>query len=192
MNDRALVQIVDLAMAGAERRSGEWIACRPGCTECCIGAFAISRLDAWRLRRGLADLEERDPERARRVLERARDWSLRLAPEFPGDAATGLLDESAEAQARFDEFAGEEPCPALDPQAGTCDLYASRPLTCRIFGPAVRLGEDAVGACELCYRGASDEEIAACAVTVDADALEAELAPGMSGGKTVVAFALLR
>jgi hypothetical protein len=37
-------------------------------------------------------------------------------------------------------------------------------MTCRLFGPAVRVEGGAVGACELCYQGASDEEIAECAV----------------------------
>ena len=191
MTDAELIQIVGLAVAAVEQRSGAWIACRPGCTDCCIGAFTISLPDASRLRRGLAELEERDPERARAVRDRARDWWRRLSPEFPGDASTGWLDESEEAEARFDGFAEEEPCPALDPRTGTCDLYTSRPLTCRVFGPAMRLGRDAVGACELCYRGATAEEVAACAAILDTDALEAELAPAMSGGKTVIAAALV-
>jgi Fe-S-cluster containining protein len=190
MNDAALIQIVDRAMAEAQCKSGAWIACRPGCAHCCIGAFPISRLDAWRLRCGLVELDDRDPGRAGRVRVRAREWSARQAPYFPGDAATGLLEETVEAEARFERFADHEPCPALDPDTGTCDLYAWRPLTCRTFGPAVRLGGGAVGACELCYRGATDEEIAACEVTVDVEALEAGLAPEMAGGKTVVAFAL--
>ena len=191
MNDAELIQIVDRAVAAAEQRSGPWIACRPGCMDCCIGAFAISLPDASRLRRGLAELEERDPERARAVRDRARDWWGRLSREFPGDTATGRLEESEEAEARFDGFAGEEPCPVLDPRTGTCDLYASRPLTCRVFGPAMRLGGDAVGACELCYQGAAAEEVAACAVALDTDALEAELEPAMGGGRTVIAAALL-
>jgi hypothetical protein len=62
--DRKLIQIVDAALANATRQSGEWLACRPGCTQCCIGAFAINQLDALRLRRGLAELEFRAPERA--------------------------------------------------------------------------------------------------------------------------------
>ena len=39
----------------------------------------------------------------------------RLAEDFPGDPATGLLDTSEEAEARFEDFANDEPCAALDP-----------------------------------------------------------------------------
>ena len=55
--DQTLIQIVDSALAEATRRSGRWLVCRPGCTQCCIGAFPINQLDALRLRRGLAELE---------------------------------------------------------------------------------------------------------------------------------------
>src|SRR5438270_7199002 len=91
--DQKLIQIVDSALADAERRSGEWLVCRPGCTQCCIGAFPINQLDALRLKRGLADLEKKEPARAVRVRERANEAAARLSPAFPGDAATGLLDE---------------------------------------------------------------------------------------------------
>jgi hypothetical protein len=69
-------------------------------------------------------------------------------------------------------------------------LYAARPVTCRIFGPAVRGRDGALGVCELCYEGASDEQIAACQVDVDPDNLEEELLAGDTR-QTIVAFALL-
>jgi len=77
--DQKLIQIVDAALADVTRRSGEWLACRPGCTQCCIGVFSINQLDAVRLRRGLADLTKRAPERAAQVRLRARESIARLA-----------------------------------------------------------------------------------------------------------------
>src|SRR5271170_264150 len=107
--DSALIQIVDTALADATRRSGEWLVCRPGCTQCCVGVFAINQLDALRLQRGLADLEKAEPQRAGRIRERARDSIQRLSAEFPGDPKTGVVDEGPEAEARFAEFANDEP-----------------------------------------------------------------------------------
>src|SRR5215467_10641663 len=52
VRDRKLIQIVDAALADTARRSGDWLVCRPGCTQCCLGAFAINQLDALRLQRG--------------------------------------------------------------------------------------------------------------------------------------------
>jgi len=194
--DRALIQIVDSALAEAARRSGTWLVCRPGCTQCCIGVFPINQLDALRLRQGLCDLERRAPERADRVRERAREAIVRLSADFPGDPASGLLDEGEEASQRFANFANDEPCPALDPETGNCELYESRPMTCRVFGPPVR-SEDGLGVCELCYHGASDEEIAACEMNPDPGDLEsalvkeAEEGTGIRGD-TIIAFCLVR
>lgn len=193
--DRKLLQIVDSATAEAERKSGAWLVCRAGCAECCMGAFPINQLDALRLRDGLAELRLSDPERAERVVTRARDAVARLRGEFPGDPVTGVLGESDADQERFESFADDEPCPALDPVTQTCDLYASRPMTCRLFGPAVRGEDGAVGACELCYHGASDSEIAACAVETDPDGAESALTEKLEAetgaqGSTIVAWCL--
>ena len=193
-NDQVLIQIVDAELADVTRRSGKWLVCRPGCTQCCIGVFSINQLDAARLRRGFADLEESAPERAARVRKRARESVKRLSPDFPGNPATGLLDESEEAEKRFAEFANEEVCPVLDPQTGMCELYESRPMTCRVFGPPVR-SEDGLGVCELCFKGATDKEIAACEMKPDSDHLESVLLQDLektSGlhGETIVAFCL--
>jgi Fe-S-cluster containining protein len=192
--DQKLIQIVDSALAEATRRSGVWLVCRPGCTLCCVGAFAINQLDAFRLRRGLTDLEKRAPERAARVRQRAHEAVARLSPEFPGDPVTGVLHEGEEAEQLFADFANDEPCPVLDPETGLCELYESRPMTCRVFGPPVR-SEDGLGVCELCFHGASDKEIAACEMKPDPDDLESLLLAELEErtgkrGSTIIAFCL--
>lgn len=192
--DQKLVQIIDTALADSARRSGEWLVCKLGCTQCCIGAFAINQLDAVRLQHGLAELERVDPARAARVRERAHASVTRLKEDFPGNPDTGILDESEEAVERFEDFANDEPCPVLDPLTGGCDLYASRPMTCRVFGPPVS-SEDGLGVCELCYQGATDEEIAACEMKPDPEGLETALLEELNRdgrrGQTIVAFALI-
>lgn len=195
-DDQQLIQIVDAALAEAARKSGEWLACRKGCTQCCYGPFPISQLDAARLRQGLSELDRSDTRRAQNVRERARAAVARLKPNFPGDAKTGMLDEGEDAEARFAEFADDEACPALDPVTGACDLYAARPMTCRTFGPPVRSGtEGALGVCELCYHGASDEQIAACEMVPDPENLEEKLLREVEhktgkSGSTIVAWVL--
>jgi Fe-S-cluster containining protein len=194
--DSRLVQIVDAAVADAARRAGPWLLCAPGCTQCCIGVFPISQLDAARLRTGLAALDVADPQRAAALRWRAQQSIARLVPDFPGDPQTGILDET---RTDVEDFANDEPCPALDPATGLCDLYAARPMICRVFGPPLRStdpdGNNGLGVCELCFVGAREEEIAASEVRLDSDALEsaliteAERTTGHSGN-TIVAFAL--
>jgi Fe-S-cluster containining protein len=194
--DQKLIQIVDAAFADAARRSGEWLLCKPGCSQCCHGVFAINQLDAARLKAGLAELTRSEPDRATRVRQRAAESLQRLRPHFPGDPGTGILHEGADADERFSDFANDEPCPALDPATGTCDMYSARPMTCRVFGPPLR-SEDGLGVCELCFHGASTKQIAACELIPDPDDLESrvlsrlESATGRSGS-TIVAECLAR
>ena len=196
MRDSELIQIVDAALADAARKAGQWLVCRPGCTQCCVGAFAINALDTARLRSGFFALEQSDAQRAHRVKTRAQDYLRRVSGDFPGDAATGVMDESEEARAQFESFANDEVCPVLDPDTGTCDLYAFRPMTCRVFGPPVRNDDGSLGVCELCFHGASDEQVAACEMKPDPQGLEdkivAEISEHGKRGHTIVAFALTK
>jgi len=166
--DRQLLASVAQAMAEAARLSGDWLVCRPGCTQCCLGAFDITPLDARRLRAGLAALKAIDPSRAKRVEARA------LA---------------------YDESIDDAACPALDPDTGWCDLYEARPITCRAFGPVTRTADGALAACELCYTGATDEQMAACEIQLDPQGIEGELLATLERagerGMTTVAHALL-
>ncbi len=70
-------------------------------------------------------------------------------------------------------------------------------MTCRIFGPPVRSGEEnGLGVCELCYQGATDEQIAACEMVPDPENLEEKLIAEIEKktgkrGETIVAFCLI-
>jgi Fe-S-cluster containining protein len=202
--DAELVHIMDAALADAAKRAGAWLACRPGCTQCCYGAFPINALDAERLRAGMAALRTTDPEVAETIETRARAWIAEFGTEFPGNSATGILGESERELEQFEDFANDAACPALNPETGLCDVYAWRPMTCRVFGPPVRMrpsdgglstetpgGSEALGCCELCFVGAGEAEIAACELSLPHE-LEARLVEKTGGtGETVVAFALL-
>jgi Fe-S-cluster containining protein len=195
--DSELLRRVDVALAAAARRAGEWLACRPGCAQCCQGAFAINSLDALRLSAGMEELRTSEPLVAAEIERRARAWIAEYGADFPGDPRTGLLGDSEAERERFEEFANEAVCPALDPATGLCQLYAWRPMTCRVFGPPIRMDAsaaegEALGHCELCFVGASTVEVAACEMEIPYEA-EARLLDEIAlWGETVVAFALLR
>jgi Fe-S-cluster containining protein len=137
-----------------------------------LGEFPITQLDAARLRRGLAEMGAREPQRAARVRRRVQQAVARQTP-----------------------MADDDPCAALDPETGTCDLYAARPITCRTFGPPVRCESGDLGVCELCFEGATDAQIAACEVEFDPQGLELEVLRELEEtagvcGETTVALAL--
>ena len=200
--DAELVQIMDASLVEAAGRAGSFLACRIGCTQCCYGAFAINALDIARLRAGIAELRATNPALAAEIESRTRAWLAEYGPDFPGDRISGVLGSSPEDQSRFEDFANDAACPALDPVTGRCDVYAWRPMTCRVFGPPVRAAfkdsAEGLGHCELCFIGATPEQVAACEMPVPHD-LEAELIKEAellndigSQAETVVAFALLQ
>jgi len=94
----------------------------------------------------------------------------------------------------FASFADDEPCPALDPDTGTCDLYEHRPMTCRVFGPPVRNEDGGIGICELCFDGATAQQIASCEMRPDPENLEESILNEMSSKfeTTIVAFVLAK
>jgi Fe-S-cluster containining protein len=198
--DRRLLAVVDGAMDEAARRSGDRQACRAGCADCCIGPFPTTALDAARLREGLSALAERDAGAASRVRARARASLDELTSDFPGDAATGVLadgDDEEPGRERFFARHGALPCPALDPASGLCELYAARPVSCRTFGPPMRIEGTDLPPCGLCFVGAAPAQIEAARTRLDPHALESPLVEEFerragAPGETLVAFALAR
>lgn len=195
--DGTLLRLVDGAFHRAAARAGEHLACRPGCSECCIGPFPVTALDAWRLSRGMDALEGRDPARARAVRRRAREAVDRLTPGFPGNPATGALSADLAAQDAYYARHGQLPCPALDPPSGRCDLYPARPLSCRSYGPPARFGDEKTEPCRLCFTGASPADVERCRMEPDPGDNEGRLLallgdPGVEPPETLIAFALAR
>lgn len=190
------IQIVDRAVADAYRRGGDNLICRPGCSQCCIGVFPIAHQDAFRLREGLALAS---PTVAAAIGQRTALSLARLDPWFPGDLATGILRDDYEDTLLFEEYANDEPCPVLNPETGTCDLYEHRPVLCRTFGPPMSTpgddGEVNLGTCELCFTHAFTAEIVAAQLdptlpdTQEAANLAFDKAHGLHGD-TLVAYAL--
>jgi len=175
---------------------GPWLACKPGCAECCVGPFPITRLDVRWLRRGLAELEATDPERAGEISARAADAVALLRPGFPGDSGTGRIAADESVLDRF--FAGHAAlaCPALDPASGRCELYAWRPVACRTYGPPLRYGNRKTEPCRLCFVGASADEVEWARREPDPRALEERILEGLGADpdeswETLIAFALV-
>jgi Fe-S-cluster containining protein len=191
--DRALLAAVHEALSQAQRALADRLDFGRGCPRCCYGPFPINVLDARRLRRGLAELSARAPERAAAVVRRARAQAERIAPAFPGSSAV-LNDDDDAVEAFCARFAAE-PCPVLDGATGRCELYAARPIACRTFGPPVHIGTQDLPTCDWCFSGTPEDAARATAV-VDAegreDALLTRIEDAGVRGDTVIALALAR
>ncbi|HKN86128.1 MAG TPA: YkgJ family cysteine cluster protein [Nitrospiraceae bacterium] len=124
----------------------ESLPCRPGCTRCCYGPFAITLLDQLELQQGLQALS---PPIQSDIHARAQSQMETMEEAFPRLRQSPYIDEWKERElddlvTRFSEL----PCPALDSD-GRCLVYTSRPLTCRMMGLPVESNGLVYGACEV-------------------------------------------
>ena len=128
---QALLERIDRWFEQAAERHPGVIPCRSGCSACCHGPFDISVADTLLLQEGLAlmppDARAQARERARGLLEMMQeiepDWQAPFDVRVLGDARFDALTDALAA----------EPCPLLD-EAGRCQVYAHRPLVCRLIG----------------------------------------------------------
>jgi Fe-S-cluster containining protein len=189
-----LLAVFAAAMAEAIRRGGQHLVCRAGCTDCCVGPFDITVLDAARLLEGLGELRRVDAVSAEEAVTAAvEQWEL-LKTRFPGDRETAELAEDEAARAELFAAFAHLPCPLLDSD-GRCRLYAHRPLSCRSFGYPALLGQELLDPCARNYATATREEIEAGRVDLDPSDLEGTLldaaaAAGLSTGETIVCAVL--
>jgi Fe-S-cluster containining protein len=113
------------------------VPCRVGCTACCHGPFDISPADAQDVHSAVSALptviREGVLERASVARERSAEFLPTWGPPWDADTLSeAMIDDLCESQATL-------PCPALDPDGGSCLIHEARPATCRLTG----LGLDA-------------------------------------------------
>jgi len=193
VGDGRLIAIVDAVTGRAVGASGHHLVCQPGCSPCCFGPFAITQLDAWRLQEGLRELGKWKSAQVAAVRQRAGEAVSEQAVWFPHDRVGIFLDETDESG--FHSRFSEAPCPALDPETGSCLLYSWRPIVCRTHGPPLSLSGQSYPPCPLCFRGATTAELEKARVQLNVDASEEALtrtAERKTGrhGMTTVAFAI--
>ena len=193
--DEKLLTRLEEGFRRIARRSGAWLRCGPGCSECCQGPFPITKLDALRLRNGWLALRASDPERAERIRRRARRTVSILRERYPGDPADGRPGDDVRALDRFLSLHEGLRCPALDPHSERCDLYEARPVACRTYGPPLRFAGEPAPHCPLCFRGAGAALVERCRYEPDPEGLEEALLGrmGVAAGReweTLIAFVL--
>jgi len=124
----------------------------------------------------LAALEASDPRARQPCASAARASIERIAPDFPATPLPAFSDEGDARRTALRCLADDEPCPALDPATGLCDLLYRAPhdlphLSARPCAAAPKPS----ASCELCFHGATDAEIAACEVRDRPSGIESEL-----------------
>lgn len=120
--------------------------CRQGCTRCCHGPFAITRLDQLEIQHGVQLLPANTQDAIR---TRARAQVATMEAAFPRLAQSCDLDDWNELT--LDDLVtrfGDLPCPALGAD-GSCLVYTHRPITCRMMGLPIDTDGLVQGACDV-------------------------------------------
>lgn len=128
---RELLNEVDTWFARCSLVAGEQISCQRGCSACCRGLFDITLLDACLLQDGFKRLS---PAIKRSVRTSARQKILEVQQHWSDFSAPWLMNSYPEEE--WDLVMPEEdetPCPLLGTD-GLCQVYDSRPMTCRLNG----------------------------------------------------------
>lgn len=117
----------DLAFERMQHEYTDAVQCKRGCTDCCHALFGLFPIEAAFLRDRFAKL---DPALQQEVLKRADQAEEQLTKFQAMMNEAHADDPGMQAYAMARERIR---CPLLNDQ-GDCDLYAHRPVTCRIYG----------------------------------------------------------
>jgi Fe-S-cluster containining protein len=128
--------------------------CRRGCSRCCIGPFAITRLDVAVLQRGLDSLAPSVRLAIESIARRQAEVFEAVFPRLNKDVALDRWSDR-EVDGLVERFR-DLPCPALA-EDGSCRVYAFRPVTCRMMGIPVEADGLVAGACEIPAAGGARE-----------------------------------
>ncbi len=132
-----LVAEADALFSRVEKEYSVCVACKKGCSDCCYALFDLSLVEAMYLNRRFGEQFGFGPERSA-IVERAGDVDrqlIRLKRHAHRDVQKGrdaqdILEEMARIRVR---------CPLLG-EADACELYAFRPITCRLYGIPTAIG----------------------------------------------------
>jgi Fe-S-cluster containining protein len=136
---KAIVDQVDAVFKRVQEEHQSCVSCKVGCSDCCHALFDLTLIEALYIKNQF-DKVFKDKARAL-VLERANEADravYRLKRKAFKDHEDGKPEnEILEAMA-----AQRVRCPLLNTD-DKCDLYADRPITCRLYGVPTVIGDKA-------------------------------------------------
>ena len=119
-----------------EREYGDCVTCKIGCTDCCYALFDLSLIEAIYINRRFHEVL--GDEKKLQLLERANQ-SDRAVHKIKRKAYKAYEAGKSEDEV-FEQIALEKVrCPLLNDE-GRCELYAFRPITCRLYGIPTAIG----------------------------------------------------
>jgi Fe-S-cluster containining protein len=126
----ALVKQVDAVFERVQQEFSACVVCEVGCADCCHALFDLTLIEAMFIKSQFDKLISGD--QRKKIVERA-NVADRKVYKLKRAASKALNDGKPENEILEDMAAQRVRCPLLDDQ-NKCELYASRPITCRLYG----------------------------------------------------------
>ena len=126
----ALVAKADAAFERVRADYPECVRCRQECADCCYAIFDLSLIEALYINHRFTETMAEDERVA--LLEKANRTDRQLV-RIKREAARAAADGQDEASVLAHLAELRVRCPLLNDR-GLCDLYAYRPITCRLYG----------------------------------------------------------
>lgn len=148
---RDMIATLDATVASLVEEYQSDMACKLGCSGCCIDGFKIRYVEALSVLKGFCDLP---PNMAQIVLERLDNPTEETSSEAYREVTQPQRDLIARTPAT--QLAGKPitPCPLLN-TAGACSIYEDRPALCRAFGLILKANKT-LGCCSLNFQDRED------------------------------------
>lgn len=136
---KALVDQVEAVFQKVQQEYNECVACKVGCSDCCHALFDLTLIEAMFIK---SQFDKIIPQEARKeIIERA-GAADRKVYKLKRKASKEYQEGRTETEI-LEEMAGQRvPCPLLDSE-NRCELYDSRPITCRLYGIPTVIGDKA-------------------------------------------------
>jgi Fe-S-cluster containining protein len=136
---RSLVAQVDAVFKQVQEEYGECVACKVGCSDCCHALFDLTLIEAMFIKH---QFDKAIPKEARqKILERA-NVADRKVYKLKREASKAHQEGKPENEILEDLAKERIRCPVLD-EDEKCEMYESRPITCRLYGIPTVIGGQA-------------------------------------------------
>lgn len=127
---------VDEAFKRVSDAHPDLVLCKPGCTDCCLALFDVTLVEALYLNHKFN--ENFSDDKRESMIEKANTTDRQI---FKLKRAAYQSTQNGEDENAVVEDMGKKrvPCPLLNDEKH-CEMYAYRPLACRIYGVPMAIG----------------------------------------------------
>jgi Fe-S-cluster containining protein len=136
---RQLVEQIDAAFEKIEAAYADCVSCKVGCADCCYALFDLTLVEALYIKNKF-EATGSDAIRSK-IIEQANDADRkihRLKRQAHKDQRSGKPENEI-----FNWMSAQRVrCPLLN-EKDQCELYESRPITCRLYGVPTVIGDQA-------------------------------------------------